>query len=310
MQYRRAGSSGLQVSVVGLGANNFGGRTEEAQSIAVIHHALDRGVTTIDTADVYSGGRSEEIIGRALRGRRHQAEILTKVRGEMGPGPHDKGLGRTHIMAACEASLRRLQTDYIDLYQVHSWDPDAPLEETLRALDDLVRDGKVRYADCSNFAAWQLTWALWIADRRGYAPFASVQPEYNMFERSVEAELLPACAQFGVGVIPYFPLASGLLTGKYRAGVPIPEGTRYHGNERLRQQLTDERLGQVARLEEIARAQGKTVGQLAIAWLLARPEVCSVIAGATRPEQVEENAGSAEWDLDTATLDEIGRILG
>jgi len=224
--------------------------------------------------------------------------------------PYDKGLSRTHIVAACEASLRRLQTDYIDLYQVHSWDPDAPLEETLRALDDLARDGKARYVGCSNFAAWQLTWALWIADRRGYAPFVSAQPHYNMFERNVEAELLPACAQFGVGVIPYFPLASGLLTGKYRAGEPVPEGTRYHGNEGLREQLTDERLGQVARLEEIARAHGKTVGQLAIAWLLARPEVCSVIAGATRSEQVEENAEAAGWDLDAATLDEISGVLG
>jgi len=253
------------VLVIGLGANNFGGRTEEAQSIEVIHRALDYGVTTIDTADVYSKGRSEEIIGRALHGRRHEAQILTKVRHEMGAGPHDKGLSRLHIVAACEANLRRLQTDYIDLYQAHSWDPDAPLEETLRTLDDLVRDGKVRYVGCSNFAAWQLTWALWIADRRGYAPFVSAQPHYNMFERSVEAELLPACAQFGVGVIPYFPLASGLLTGKYRAGTPIPAGTRYHGNERLRGQLTDDRLGQVARLEEIARAHHKTVGRLAIA---------------------------------------------
>jgi len=167
MQYRRVGASGLQVSVIGLGANNFGGRADEAQSIEVIHRALDRGVTTIDTADIYSMGRSEEIIGRALRGRRHEAQILTKAQGVMGVGPHDKGLSRLHIVAACEASLRRLQTDYIDLYQAHAWDPDAPLEETLRALDDLVRDGKVRYVGCSNFAAWQLTWALWIADRRG-----------------------------------------------------------------------------------------------------------------------------------------------
>jgi aryl-alcohol dehydrogenase-like predicted oxidoreductase len=310
VQYRRVGQAGLKVSAVGLGANNFGGRTDEARSIEVIHRALDVGVTTIDTADIYSRGRSEEIIGKALRGRRQQAEILTKVRSAMGEGPHDKGLSRKHIVEGCEASLRRLQTDYIDLYQVHSWDPEAPLEETLRALDDLVRDGKVRYVGCSNFAAWQLTWALWIADRRGYAPFISVQPEYNMFERSVEAELLPACAQFGIGVIPYSPLADGLLTGKYRPGQPIPEGTRFAGSERLQRQLTDEALGKVARLEEIAQAHGKTAGQLAIAWLLAHPEVCTVIAGATRPEQVEENAGAAGWELDAATMDEIAGILG
>jgi aryl-alcohol dehydrogenase-like predicted oxidoreductase len=310
VQYRRVGNAGLKVSAVGLGTNNFGGRTEEARSIEVIHRALDLGVTTIDTSNSYSRGRSEEIIGRALRGRRHEAEILTKVRSAMGEGPHDKGLSRRHIVEACEASLRRLQTDYIDLYQMHSWDPESPMDETLRALDDLVRAGKVRYVGSSNFAAWQITWALWIADRRGYAPVVSEQPHYNMFERSVEKELLPACATFGIGVIPYFPLASGLLTGKYRAGEPIPEGTRFAGNERLQAQLTAERLDKVERLARIAAAHGKTVGQLAIAWLLAQPQVCTVIAGATRPEQVEENAGAAGWELDNYALEEIAVILG
>ncbi len=309
MHYRGVGNSGLKVSAVGLGANNFGGRTEETRSVEVIHRALDLGVTTIDTADVYSQGRSEEIIGRALQGRRHQAEILTKVRAQMGEGPHDKGLSRKHIVEGCEASLRRLQTDYIDLYQAHSWDAEAPIEETLRAFDDLVRAGKVRYVGCSNCTGWQLTWSLWTSDRRGLSPFVSVQPHYNMFERSIEAELLPACTTFGVGVIPYFPLASGLLTGKYRAGEPVPVGTRYYGNERLREQLTDERLARVGKLEGIAQSHGKTVGQLAIAWLLAQPQVCSVIAGATRPEQVEENAGAVDWELDAATLKEIEGIL-
>jgi 1-deoxyxylulose-5-phosphate synthase len=308
VQYRRVGNSGLQVSVVGLGTNNFGGRTEEARSIDVIHRALDLGVTTLDTADVYSRGRSEEIIGKALKGRREQAEVLTKVRASMGDGPHDKGLSRKHIVEACEASLRRLQTDYIDLYQAHSWDPDAPLDETLRAFDDLVRAGKVRYIGCSNFKGWQLALSHWTSDRHGYVSFVSEQPHFNLFERGVEAEVLPACAALGVGVIPYFPLASGLLTGKYRAGAPIPEGTRYAGNERLAAQLTDERLGQVAKLEAIAQAHGKTVGQLAIAWLLAQPQVCTVIAGATKPEQVEDNAGAVGWDLDAATLKEIEEI--
>jgi aryl-alcohol dehydrogenase-like predicted oxidoreductase len=309
VQYRSVGKSGLKVSVVGLGANNFGGRTEEARSIEVIHRALDLGITTLDTADVYSRGRSEEIIGKALKGRREQAEILTKVRASMGDGPHDKGLSRKHIVEACEASLRRLQTDYIDLYQAHSWDAEAPIEETLRAFDDLVRAGKVRYIGSSNFSAWQMTWSLWTSDRRGYAPFVSEQPHYNLFERSAEAELLPACAAFGIGVIPYLPLAGGLLTGKYRAGAPVPEGTRYHGNERLRAQLTEERLGKVAKLEEIAKAHGKTVSQLAIAWLLAQPQVCTVIAGATRPEQVEGNVGAVGWELDAATLKEIEEIV-
>jgi aryl-alcohol dehydrogenase-like predicted oxidoreductase len=309
VQYRRAGNSGLQVSVVGLGTNNFGGRTEEARSIEVIHRALDIGVTTLDTADVYSKGRSEEIIGKAIKGRREQVEVLTKVRASMGDGPHDKGLSRKHIVEACEASLRRLQTDYIDLYQAHSWDPDAPLDETLRAFDDLVRAGKVRYIGCSNFKGWQLTLSHWTSDRHGYVSFVSEQPHFNLFERTVEAEVLPACTALGVGVIPYFPLASGLLTGKYRAGAPIPEGTRYAGNERLAAQLTDQRLGQVAKLEAVAQAHGKTVGQLAIAWLLAQPQVCTVIAGATKPEQVEDNAGAVGWDIDAATLKEIEEIV-
>lgn len=310
MEYRRVGNAGLKVSAVGLGTNNFGGRTDEEQSTRVIHRALEVGVTTLDTADSYSQGRSEAIIGRALKGRRQEAEILTKVRSPMGEGPHEKGLSRKHIVAACEDSLRRLQTDYIDIYQMHAWDPEAPLEESLRALDDLVRDGKVLYIGCSNFSAWQLTWALWTADRRDYAPVVSVQPHYNMFERSVEAELLPACRAFGIGVIPYFPLASGLLTGKYQAGAPVPEGTRFHGSERLQQQLTAARLDKVEHLKRIAESHGKTVGQLAIAWLLAQPQVCTVIAGATRPEQVEENAGAVGWDLDSGTLEEIAAILG
>jgi len=203
-----------------------------------------------------------------------------------------------------------LQTDFIDLYQIHFWDAETPLEETMRALDDLVKSGKVRYVGCSNFTAWQLTWSLWVADRRGLTPFVSVQPHYNMFERAVEKDLLPACAAFGIGVVPYFPLASGLLTGKYREGEPVPAGTRFAGNERLQQQLTHERLGQVAALTRIAERHGKTTVQLAIAWLLAHPEVSTVIAGATRPEQVEENAGASGSDLDHATMQEIDGILG
>ncbi len=309
MDYRQAGASGLKVSAVGLGTNNFGGRTDEAQSVLVIDRALEAGITSIDTADVYSQGRSEEIIGRALRGRRHRAEILTKVHGAMGSGPHDRGSGRRHIIQACEDSLRRLQTDYIDLYQLHSWDSETPIEESLRALDDLVRAGKVRYVGCSNFAAWQLAWSLWTSDRRGYASFVTVQPHYNLFERAVEAELVPACTAFGVGIIPYFPLVGGLLTGKYTSAASVPEGTRYHGSERWMQQLTGEKLGAVAALKRLAESHGKTVGQLAIAWLLAQPAVCTVIAGATRPEQVEENAGASSWALDASVLAQVAEIV-
>ena len=310
MQYRRLGNSGLKVSAVGLGTNNFGGRTDEARSVEVINRALDLGVTTFDTADIYNLGRSEEIIGRALKGRRHQVELLTKVGMKMGEGPHDTGSSRKHIVEGCEASLRRLQTDYIDLYQIHQWDPSTPLEETLRALDDLVTSGKVRYIGCSNYAAWQLTWSLWISDKRGYAPFVSVQPEYNLFNRTVEKELLPACRTLGVGVIPFFPLAAGLLTGKYKRGEPVPPGTRFDLNKALQVNLTDEKFDKVDRLTELAHQFGRPVSQLAITWLLARPEVSTVIAGATRPEQVDENAAATTWVLDEATLAEIDRILG
>lgn len=310
MHYRNAGASGLKVSAVGLGTNNFGGRTDEAQSTLVIDRALEAGVSTIDTADVYSQGRSEEIIGRALRGRRHQVEILTKVRHAMGPGPHDSGSGRRHIIQGCEDSLRRLQTEYIDLYQLHSWDGDTPIEETMRALDDLVRAGKVRYVGCSNFAAWQMTWGLWASDRHGYARFVTVQPHFNLFERSVESELVPACRSLGVGIIPYFPLAGGLLTGKYSSASAVPEGTRYHGSERWLKELTDPRLEAVVGLKSLAESHGRTVGQLAIAWLLAQPTVCTVIAGATRPEQVEENAEAAGWELDERLLAQIAGIAG
>ena len=310
MDYRCAGASGLKVSAVGLGTNNFGGRTDEGQSALVIDEALEAGVTSIDTADIYNLGRSEEIIGRALRGGRHRAEILTKVYGSMVSGPHDRGSGRKHIVQACEDSLRRLQTDYIDLYQLHGWDPETPIDETMRALDDLVRAGKVRYIGCSNFTAWQLTWGLWSSDRKGYIPFATVQPHYNLFERGVVSELVPACVSFGVGIIPYFPLAGGLLTGKYTSASAVPEGTRYYGSDHWMQELTEGKLRAVAGLKQLAERHGKTVGQLAIAWLLAQPAVCTVIAGATRPEQLRENAGAAEWVLDSSVLAQVAEIVG
>lgn len=310
MHYRRLGNSGLRVSAVGLGTNNFGGRTDEPGAIRVIEQALESGVTTIDTADVYNLGRSEEIIGRAVKGRRHQIQLLTKVAMKMGDGPHDVGTSRKHIIEGCEASLRRLQTDYLDLYQIHRWDPTTPLEETLRALDDLVRAGKVLYVGCSTFTGWQIAQSLWIADKRGYAPFVSEQPHYNLFERSVEREVVPACQAFGLGIIPYYPLAAGLLTGKYQLGAPVPEGTRFAKMPQLQADLNEEKLGKVERLKEIAARDGRTVGQLAIAWLLAKPAVSTVIAGATRPEQVIENAGAADWALDAKVVAEIEAIVG
>lgn len=309
MEYRRLGQSGLKVSVVGLGGNNFGGAADEERSIAVIRRALDVGINVIDTADVYSAGVSEQFVGKAIAGRRQEAIVATKVQGKMGPGPNDRGLSRKHILDGCDQSLRRLNTDYIDLYQVHNFDPETPLEETMRALDDLVRMGKVRYLGCSNFAAWQLTHALWTSAQRNLTPFVSVQPHYNMFVRDVEKELLPACAALGIGVIPYFPLASGLLTGKYKAGQAPPPDTRAARNPRMQQQLTPERLAVVDRLHTFAQERGYGVAQLAIGWLAAHAEVSTVIAGATRPEQVDANAGAAAVTLSPADMEAIEGIL-
>lgn len=308
MEYRRLGRSGLKVSAVGLGGNNFGGACDEERSIAVIHRALDVGINVIDTSDSYSNGVSEEYVGKAVAGRRQEAIIATKAVSPMGQGPNDRGASRKHLLDACEASLRRLNTDYIDLYQLHRWDSETPLEESLRALDDLVRQGKVRYIGCSNFAAWQLAYGLGLSERYNLASFVSVQPHYNMFVRDVEKELLPACAQLGVGVIPYFPLASGLLTGKYEAGKAPPPGTRAARNPRMLQQ-SEERLQVVDRLKTFAQEHRYSVSQLAIAWLAAHPEVSTVIAGATRPDQVDQNAGAAEVKLTPGDLETIEQML-
>jgi aryl-alcohol dehydrogenase-like predicted oxidoreductase len=309
MEYRRLGQSGLKVSVVGLGGNNFGGAADEERSISVIRRALDIGVNTIDTADGYSAGVSEQFVGKAIAGRRQEAIVATKVFGKMGPGPNDQGLSRKHIMDGCEQSLRRLNTDYIELYQVHRFDPETPLEETLRTLDDLVQAGKVRYIGCSNFAAWQLTRALWISAQNNLAAFVSVQPQYSMVARDVERELLPACSAFGIGIIPYSPLAGGVLTGKYEAGKAPPPDTRAGRNTRMQQQLTPERLGMVDKLNSFARERGYGVTQLAIAWLAAHPEVSTVIAGATRPEQVDDNAKAADVKLTSEDMQSIEGIL-
>jgi len=308
MEYRRLGKSGLKVSVVGLGGNNFGNACDEERSIAVIHRALDVGINLIDTSDSYSRGVSEEHVGKAVAGRRHEAIVATKVVSPMGQLPNDKGASRKHIMDGCEASLRRLNTDYIDLYQLHRWDAETPLEESLRALDDLVRQGKVRYIGCSNFSSWQLTYGLWLSEKLNLAAFVSVQPHYNMFVRDVEAELLPASGQFGIGVIPYFPLASGLLTGKYEAGKEPPPDTRAARNPRMLQQSA-ERLAVVEKLKDFTREKGCGVAQLAIAWLAAHPEVSTVIAGATRPDQVEQNAGAADVKLSAEDMTALEAIL-
>ena len=311
MEYRRLGGSGLKVSAVGLGGNTFGRYVDEAGTARIIHHALDVGINFFDTADTYSNGVSEEYVGKALRDRRERGLIATKLAMKMGEGPNDRGLSRHHVLGGVDANLRRLGTDYIDLLQVHAWDPETPLEETMRALDDVVRAGKVRYIGCSNFSAWQLTQALWVGDKRGYAPFVSVQPRYSLLDRAIERELLPACRAFGIGIVPYSPLAGGLLTGKYRGGAR-PEGAR--GTEQaasgfFERQLAGKDEGVIDRLAEWAEARGHQLGELAVAWLLGHPEVSTVIAGVTRPEQVDENAGAAGWTLTPEEVEEIGRLV-
>ncbi|HET8627217.1 MAG TPA: aldo/keto reductase [Thermomicrobiales bacterium] len=310
MEYRRLGGSGLKVSAIGLGGNTFGRYVDEAGTARVIHRALDLGVNFFDTADTYGHGVSEEFVGKALRDRRDRAVIGTKLGMKWGEGPHDTGLSRQRVMDGVEGSLRRLGTDYIDLLQVHRWDPETPLEESLRALDDLVGAGKLRYIGCSNFAAWQLVQSLWVSDRRGYASFVSVQPRYSLLDRSVERELLPACRAFDVGIIPYSPLAGGILTGKYRGGAR-PAGAR--GSDQpgfFERQLAGHDEDVVDRLASWAEGRGHQLGELAIAWLLGHPEVSTVIAGVTSPEQVETNVRAAEWRLTPEEVAETAEIAG
>ena len=310
MEYRNLGRSGLKVSAIGLGGNTFGNGADEAQTARIIHRALDIGVNFIDTADVYSRGVSEQFVGKALKGRRHEALIATKVRGKMGDLPNDEGLSRKHIMDGIEKSLQRLETDYVDLYQVHQVDANTPIYETLSALDTLVQQGKVRYIGCSNFAAWQICEALWAADRKNVTPFVSVQPRYNIFDRAIERELVPFCKQYGIGIIPYSPLAGGILTGKYKEGEAPPPDTRAGRQERMRNQLNADTLGKVSALRKWAEDKGHTVGELALSWLLSRPEVSTIIAGATRPEQVDANAKAADWKLTPDELKEIDQASG
>ena len=308
MEFRQLGDSGLKVSAIGLGTNNFGGRVDPGGTALVIDQALNEGINLLDTANIYGPGLSEEYIGKALKGKRHEAIIATKVSGKMGDGPNRSGNSRKHILAEVEDSLRRLDTDYVDLYQIHFADDSTPIEETLRTLDDLVRAGKVRYLGCSNFAAWQVCEAVWTSRSLGLASFVSVQPHHSMMVREPEKELVPFCNDYGIGILPYFPLAHGFLTGKYRRGQPTPSGTRLSENDRG--MFTDANFDLLDALERFTEERGHTVLELAFAWLLARPMVSSVIAGATKTEQVTANAKSADWHLSSDDLKEVDSILG
>jgi len=305
MEKRRIGS--LQVSVVGLGCNNFGWRLDADATAKVVHAALDAGVNFLDTADIYGGTKSEEYLGKALRGRREQVVVATKF--GMKVDEQRQGAKPAYVRQAAEDSLRRLGTDYIDLYQLHQPDAETPIADTLGALNELVKAGKVREIGCSNFSAQQIEEAK-AAVPPGAARFVSVQNEYSLLHREPEREVLPECERRGLAFLPYFPLANGLLTGKYRAGRPAPQGTRISTQERFGKLLNERNLEVAEGLIRFAEARGHTILELAFSWLLAHPVVASVIAGATSEQQVRSNAGAAGWKLTPADLAEIDRILG
>jgi len=306
MEYRKLGNSGLKVSEIGLGGNTFGLMVDEPISIAVINHAVDIGINYIDTADMYTQGRSEEFVGKAVKSKRSKVIIATKFGHAMGDDPNDMGSSRYYIMKAVDASLRRLQTDYIDLYQIHLPDPTTPIEETLRALDDLVRVGKVRYIGCSNFAAWQLCEAVWTSKVNNLQSFVTVQPRYNLLDRQIETELVPCCQAYNIGVIPWGPLAGGFLTGKYRQGEKAPPDARLSRPMSLYSNIfTEANWNKLAKLEAFATEHGHTIGELALTWLLAKPWLSTVISGARKIEQVSANVAAAEWKL---TAEEITAV--
>jgi len=308
MKLRRLGTSGLKVSEVGLGCNNFGMRIDEKATQGVVDTALDAGITFFDTADIYGGTKSEEFLGKALGKRRGDIVLATKFGMRIGDDESRKGGARRWIMRAVEDSLTRLRTDWIDLYQFHQPDPDTPIEETLRALDDLVTQGKVRYIGNSNFTGWQIADADWTA--AGATRFVSAQNLYSLLERKVEFEVLPACEHFGLGFLPFFPLASGLLSGKYRRGEAAPEGSRLAAwGARGQAAMSDRNFDKVEKLEAWAAERGHTLLELAFAWLLGHEVVSSVIAGATTPEQVKTNAATAAWALTPEEVKEVGELI-
>ena len=315
MEYRALGRSGLKISEIAYGNwITHGSQVEEDAARACVQAALDAGVTTFDTADVYAGTRAEQVLGRALHGvRRESIEIFTKVYWPTGPGPNDRGLSRKHIMESAHASLRRLQTDYLDLYQAHRYDHETPLEETLRAFDDLVRQGKVLYAGVSEWRAEEIAEAVKTAGELGLDRVVSNQPQYNMLWRVIESEVIPLCQEAGIGQIVWSPIAQGVLTGKYLPGDQRPAGSRATepgAAGDMEDYLTDRILDRVARLRPVAAEAGLSLAQLAVAWVLQNPAVSAAIIGASRPEQVRENVRASGVRLDPALLRQIDDILG
>jgi 1-deoxyxylulose-5-phosphate synthase len=325
VEYNRLGKSGVKVSRLCMGTMDFGSKIDEASAIKLVKRAVDLGINFFDTADVYNNGKSEEILGKAIRGMRDDLVIATKVRQRMGPGPNDEGLSRKYIMRAAEESLRRLGTDYIDIYFAHRpsnvpWPPTeiagdpVPLEETLGAFTDLVRSGKVRYLGCSNFPAWLTCRALWVSDRHMLEEFVVTQPPYNLLSREIEREVIPFCTDQGIGIVPYSPLAGGVLTGKYKAGEPAPEGSRgstnpkwFKGNEFHWEDPDNHRA--IEKLQEFSKARGQSMGQVALAWVLANPAISSCIVGAKSEEQLETSVATSQLSLSKSDLEEIDRLV-
>lgn len=310
MEYRQLGSAGARVSVIGLGTNRFGSKEVPQDEVnKIIDAALDAGVNFIDSANVYNDGRSEETLGHALKGRMDRVVLATKFSFPKKDSANSWGASRYHMMQAVEKSLRRLQSDHIDLYYCHRWDDTTPIDETLRGLDDLIKTGKVCYIGASVYAAWQLAHANLLAEVKGWSKFAVLQSEYNMIKRGVEREVLPYCRAHNVGFVPYYPLAGGFLTGKYEFGKPAPAGSRGENTRTVQELMIDKNYQLVTSLTCWVKDHGRGLNELAQAWLLAQPKVCSVITGAKRVEQLQSNVKAADWQLTAAQLKELDGIL-
>lgn len=310
MEYRQLGNTGVRISVIGVGTNRFGSsEVAQAEVTRIIDKAIDLGINFIDTANTYQDGRSEETLGQALKGRGEKVVLATKFSFPRKDGPNTWGASRYHLMQAINGSLRRLQTDHIDLYYAHRWDDTTPIQETLRALDDLIRMGKVRYIGASAYASWQLAHANALAELSGWSAFVAIQSEYHLLNREVEREVLPYCRAHRVGFVPYYPLAGGFLTGKYRQGVPPPPGSRAETTTYVRDFMIDANYQRVAELSQWAAERGRGMNELAQAWLLAQPQVCSVITGVKGLDQLLDNVKAADWKLNAQDLQAIDTIL-
>ncbi|MGO4698068.1 aldo/keto reductase [Paenibacillus sp. 2TAB26] len=308
MHYRRLGNSGLKVSALGLGTNAFGKRADYEASKQIIHSAIDNGINFIDTANIYAATESEKIIGQVLEGQRQHVVLATKAGLVRGAGVNERGSSRFHLQTELEQSLKRLKTDYIDLYQIHTFDPETPLEETLRALEDMVRSGKVRYIGASNYFAWELMKALGISDRLGINRFVSTQVSYSLADRTPENELVPMCLDQGVGIIPYFPLAGGILSGKYSAAQQAPEGSRAQTDPSFQRFIDTKTIALGENVAKLAEQLDCTPSVLSLAWLMHQPVVSTVIVGATKVEQLKENLKSVSLQLTADTEEELQKF--